>query len=101
MIQDSRSKVQVRHFSWVDEYEEEMEDDKNSGKSLESNLVKIDADEIINEIEYWSNTIVCFVLGDNPSFVGVFLVRFLEAAGCSAMISGGTHMFDKKPLIVK
>ncbi|KAL2931224.1 hypothetical protein RDABS01_036634 [Bienertia sinuspersici] len=101
-----------------------MDDDTNGGNSTDSHFILIDADEILDEIEYWLNAVVCFVLGANPPQEvlegyfkrirgklgidkivlvgkGMFLVRFLDASGCSAVINGGAHLFGKKPLIVE
>ncbi|XP_062089160.1 uncharacterized protein LOC133795723 [Humulus lupulus] len=86
--------------------------------------VKIELEDIEEEINYWQSAIVCYVLGANPplhvleGFMrriwqhngvdkvgtlshGVFIVRFQNMEDRDKVISGGYIFFDKKPLIMK
>lgn len=85
---------------------------------------EIDYDYISSDIEFWGNTVVCYVLGAHPLFAvlhgfiqrlwakyginkivmlknGIILVRFDSAEGKNEVIQGGIYHFDNKPLIVK
>ena len=41
-------------------------DDAGSGKQSVS--IKIDYEDVKDEIEYWENVVVCYVIGANPPF---------------------------------
>ncbi|KAL9237199.1 hypothetical protein vseg_011781 [Gypsophila vaccaria] len=79
-------------------------------------------EDVEEEIEYWSQVVVCFILGANPpweviegyirriwgkynidkvSFMpnGVFLVRFKTMEMKDQVLQSGYHLFDNKPLI--
>ncbi|XP_019251274.1 PREDICTED: uncharacterized protein LOC109230204 [Nicotiana attenuata] len=81
-------------------------------------------EDIKEEIEYWSNAVICYVLGSNPPPVvmngyfhriwgklgidkvaqvnrGVFLVRFAQAESRMKVLEDGVQMFDQKPVIIK
>ncbi|XP_019246318.1 PREDICTED: uncharacterized protein LOC109225967 [Nicotiana attenuata] len=81
-------------------------------------------EDIKEEIEYWSNAVICYVLGSNPPPVvingyfhriwgklgidkvaqvnkGVFLVRFTQAESRMKVLEDEVQMFDKKPVIIK
>ncbi|KAL2943078.1 Gag polyprotein [Bienertia sinuspersici] len=40
----------------------------STNSQTESNIVPIDMDDVADEINFWSSTIVCYVLGANPPF---------------------------------
>ena len=86
--------------------------------------IKIGFDDIIDEVHYWGNAVVCFVLGANPplhvmkgyvkriwkdlSFEkiimvakDVFLVHFVEQQDREIACDMNGFMFDKKPFIIK
>ncbi|KAL2903607.1 Dihydroneopterin aldolase [Bienertia sinuspersici] len=87
-------------------------------------MVKIDEDDVINEINYWSFVVVCYVLGANPPFSvmsglcnriwgkhglekvaimgrGLFLVRFNSMEQCDKVVAGDPQFFDHKSVIIK
>ncbi|KAL9230891.1 hypothetical protein vseg_006184 [Gypsophila vaccaria] len=84
----------------------------------------MEEDDVIDELEYWKNAVICFIMGANPpghviegfirriwtkynidkiSFLpnGVFLVRFASLEMKEKAINSGYFLFDNKPLIVK
>ena len=86
--------------------------------------IKIDFDDIVDEVHFWEFAVVCFILGANPplhvmegyvkriwkdlnidKFVmvakGVNLVRFLEQQDRVKACDMNGFMFDKRPFIVK
>ena len=86
--------------------------------------IKIDIDDVKDEIEYWNSSVVCYVLGANPPFLvmvgylrqiwankgiekivavnkGVFIVRFHTVDQRDAVLTDGFQFFDKKLLVVK
>ncbi|XP_070054648.1 uncharacterized protein [Nicotiana tomentosiformis] len=86
--------------------------------------IKITMEDINNEVEYWNNAVICYVLGSNPPAAvmngyfhriwgemgidkvvqvnrGVFLVRFTQIESRVKVVEEGVQMFDKKPVIVK
>ncbi|XP_062114163.1 uncharacterized protein LOC133825201 [Humulus lupulus] len=85
--------------------------------------VKIDDEDIAEEVNYWQSSIVCYVLGANPpirileGFVrrlwkdqvdkvrvlssGIFIIRFLSMEMRNRILDGGYLFFGKKPLIMK
>ncbi|KAL9224945.1 hypothetical protein vseg_000921 [Gypsophila vaccaria] len=90
----------------------------------ELNLLQIDKEDVEEEIAYWQNAVVCFILGANPpatviegfirriwtrynidkiSFLpnGIFLVRFRTLDMKEQVLKAGHFLFDDKPLIVK
>ncbi|XP_074284009.1 uncharacterized protein LOC141608567 [Silene latifolia] len=81
-------------------------------------------EDVEEEIEFWSQAVVCFILGANPpwevvegfirriwtkfnidkiSFMpnGIFLVRFKTMEMKDKVMSSGHYLFDNKALIVK
>lgn len=85
---------------------------------------KIDFDDAKDEITYWENAIVCFVVGANPPFQvmegfirriwgklgidkvatirnGLFIVRMKMLEQLDAIIAGGFQFFDRKLVVVK
>ncbi|XP_074267046.1 uncharacterized protein LOC141590348 [Silene latifolia] len=112
------------------EDETEEAEDSNNVTSLPvieeepSGLLQFSAEEVKEELDYWKNSIYCFILGAYPlwdivegyirrlwinhkvdklSFLpnGVFMVRFLSKAAKDAVLRQGHFLFDNKPLIVK
>ncbi|XP_070018229.1 uncharacterized protein [Nicotiana sylvestris] len=92
-------------------------------ESTEQN-VKITMADIKDEVNYWTTTVVCYILGSNPPQVvidgyfrriwgalgidkvaqlnrGVFLVRFHSVESRRKAVEEGVQMFDRKPVIVK
>ncbi|KAL9226178.1 hypothetical protein vseg_002019 [Gypsophila vaccaria] len=102
-------------------------DVENRGPSEQHNnepLLQLEEDDVIEEIKYWKNAVVCFILGANPpwevlegfvrriwskfnidniSFLlnGVFLVRFHSNDMLERVLQSGHYLFDNKPMIVK
>ncbi|XP_074300582.1 uncharacterized protein LOC141631863 [Silene latifolia] len=87
-------------------------------------LLQFTEAEVQVELNYWRNSVYCFILGANPpweivegfirriwvnyqvdklSFLpnGVFMVRFKNKGAMSAVLKQGHFLFDNKPLIVK
>ncbi|XP_062114379.1 uncharacterized protein LOC133825461 [Humulus lupulus] len=87
-------------------------------------FVKIDMEDIVEEVNYWSPSLVCYVLGANPPLPvlegfcrriwknmgidkvaglgqGVFIVRFNTVEQRDFVLNNGIMFFDKKPLIMK
>ncbi|XP_062119224.1 uncharacterized protein LOC133832972 [Humulus lupulus] len=85
--------------------------------------IKIEMEDIEDEIHFWNSAMVSYVLGANPplgvfeGYVkriwrdqvdkvgllahGIFIVRFQDVAIRDQVISGGFMFFDKKPIIMK
>ncbi|XP_033513808.1 uncharacterized protein [Nicotiana tomentosiformis] len=102
-------------------------EEKEKKKSVWDNfdiVCEIEIEDIRSEIEYWKNTVVCYVLGAFPHFNvlnsyvqrlwgkhginkvsilrnEIVLVRFDSEAGKNKVIEGGIYHFDNKPFIVK
>ncbi|XP_074277932.1 uncharacterized protein LOC141601537 [Silene latifolia] len=95
-----------------------------SPRATDSPLLQLTPEDVAPEIEYWSNTVVCYVLGANPpwellsgfinrlwgkykydkiSFLpnGAFLVHFPTLEYKNLVLQQGFPMYDNKPLIVK
>ncbi|KAL2903784.1 DNA mismatch repair protein MutS [Bienertia sinuspersici] len=91
---------------------------------IASNMVSIHLDDVVDEINYWSSAVLCYVLGDNPPFSvmngycqriwgkkgldkvsmvgrGSFLVCFNTMEQYERVLTGDPHFFDYKPLIIK
>ncbi|KAL9225962.1 hypothetical protein vseg_001831 [Gypsophila vaccaria] len=87
-------------------------------------LLQLEEDDVIDELEYCKNAVICFIMGANPpghviegfirriwtkfnidkiSFLpnGVFLVRFVSSEMKEKALNSGYFLFDNKPLIVK
>ncbi|XP_074299433.1 uncharacterized protein LOC141630528 [Silene latifolia] len=87
-------------------------------------LLKFTQDDIKSEVEFWNQSVYCYILGTNSplevvedyvyqalsdfgidrvSFMenGVFLVRFTTPAGISALLNTGYYFFDNKPIVIK
>jgi len=85
---------------------------------------KIEKNDIMSEVEYWSTAVICGVVGSNPpvevidGFVhriwankdidkvvmarkGVFLLRFTNVQDKLVVILRGIYLFDKKPFVLK
>ncbi|XP_062073377.1 uncharacterized protein LOC133777697 [Humulus lupulus] len=103
------------------ETEEELKDKEQMKRTVG---VKIELEDIEEEINYWQSVIVCYVIGANPPlhvlerFVrriwkhhgvdkvgtlshGVFIVRFQNMEDRDKVINVGYIFLDKKPLIMK
>ncbi|XP_062088564.1 uncharacterized protein LOC133795132 [Humulus lupulus] len=86
--------------------------------------VKIDMEDIQEEIDYWDSALVCYVLGANIPFhvfdgfanrmwkdkglhkvgvlaKGIHIVRFTSVTARDEVLHGGYMFFDKKPVIMK
>ena len=86
--------------------------------------IRITEDDIQDEVDFWNSSIICYVLGANPpiyvmeGFIrriwkklgvdkvvslkkGMFIVRFMSMESRDAVLHGGFHFFDKKPVIIK
>ncbi|XP_059315537.1 uncharacterized protein LOC132066188 [Lycium ferocissimum] len=93
----------------------------NKGDQL---IVEIKDKDISSEVEYWKNSVVCYVLSAHPPFSvlngfiqrlwgklginkivmmknGIVLVRFDAEDRKQEVIQGGIYHFDSKPFIVK
>ncbi|KAG5585598.1 hypothetical protein H5410_046032 [Solanum commersonii] len=91
---------------------------------MQSNNMKITLDDIKEEVAYRNSTVVCYVLGVNPSLMvkegafkriwgalgidkisqtnrGIFLIRFHTIQSRDKVIEGGIQLFDRKHVIVK
>ncbi|XP_062114462.1 uncharacterized protein LOC133825549 [Humulus lupulus] len=98
--------------------------DRGIEKSQSEDFVKIDLEDIEEEVNYWNSSIVCYVLGANPPLPvmegfcrrvwknlgidkvagighGVFMVRFNTVEQRDNVLKNGIMFFDKKPLIMK
>ncbi|KAL9236027.1 hypothetical protein vseg_010740 [Gypsophila vaccaria] len=88
------------------------------------NMMQLEQEDVEEEIEYWKQAVVCFILGANPpweviegfirriwskynidkiSFLphGIFLVRFKTQEMKKKVMNSGHYLFDSKPLIFK
>ncbi|XP_074265906.1 uncharacterized protein LOC141588360 [Silene latifolia] len=86
--------------------------------------LKIDVDDVKGEVDFWSSSVLCYVMGANPprhvigGFVrrlwgklsidkvafkpnGVCIVRFKKMEDKEAVLTGDHCFFDNKPFIVK
>ncbi|XP_074302371.1 uncharacterized protein LOC141633929 [Silene latifolia] len=89
-----------------------------------ADLLQFTQEDVKEELEFWKNSVYCFVLGANPpvevvdgfirriwahlpidkvSFLpnGVFLVRFTSNQAKDRVLQQGHFLFDNKPLIVR
>ncbi|KAL9241917.1 hypothetical protein vseg_015973 [Gypsophila vaccaria] len=87
-------------------------------------VLQIQPEDVEDEVEYWSQAVVCYILGANPpwevieglirriwsrynidkiSFMleGIFLVRFKTKEMQETVLQSGYYLFDTKPLIFK
>ncbi|XP_010694020.1 uncharacterized protein LOC104906887 [Beta vulgaris subsp. vulgaris] len=113
-------KTQARTL--LNDFEKVQNDDHSIVK--ESLAIKIEFEDVKEEIEYWESAVVCYVVGANPPYPvmegflrrvwakkgiekivavnkGVFLVRFHNVDQRDEVLNYGFQFFDKKPLIVK
>uniref|UniRef100_A0A803PBM5 DUF4283 domain-containing protein n=1 Tax=Cannabis sativa TaxID=3483 RepID=A0A803PBM5_CANSA len=97
---------------------------ENSFKSSQQDRkVKIDLEDIEDEINFWKPSLVCYVLGANPPLhilegfarrkwsekvdkvkllaYGVFLIRFHSIEQRDEVLNGGCIVFNRKPVIMK
>ncbi|KAL9232918.1 hypothetical protein vseg_007979 [Gypsophila vaccaria] len=91
---------------------------------LDDSLLHLEEDDVSEELAYWRNAVICFIMGANPpghviegfirriwtkfnidkiSFLpnGVFLVRSASIEMKDKALNSGYYLFDNKPLIVK
>ncbi|KAL9230657.1 hypothetical protein vseg_005980 [Gypsophila vaccaria] len=94
-----------------------------TNSSSETGMLQLDVDDVQEEIAYWHNAVVCFIMRANPpasviegfirriwtrynidklSFLpnGIFLVRFKTLELKEQVLQDGHYLFDNKPLIV-
>ncbi|XP_074278418.1 uncharacterized protein LOC141602008 [Silene latifolia] len=87
-------------------------------------LLQFTSEDIQPEVEFWKNSVFCYVLGANPpwkliedyvydvwgdfgvdrvSFLdnGIFLVRFTKQGSRDALLKSGYYLFDNKPIVIK
>ncbi|KAJ8421613.1 hypothetical protein Cgig2_010180 [Carnegiea gigantea] len=85
---------------------------------------KLETEDVLTEIEYWSSSVLCSVIGSNPPFEiiqnyirkiwahyeidkilqvrkGLFLARFVHHQNKTTVESKGFYFFGNKPFVVK
>ncbi|KAL9232919.1 hypothetical protein vseg_007980 [Gypsophila vaccaria] len=95
-----------------------LEDEDTTG------MLQFSAEDIKTEVEFWSNSVFCYIYGANPpweiveefiynvwdqfgvdrvSFLdnGTFIVRLNTMEGRDALLASGYYLFENKPLIIK
>ncbi|XP_060969654.1 uncharacterized protein LOC133036901 [Cannabis sativa] len=97
--------------------------DQSFVRSERPNKVKINFEDIEDEVNFWSPSIVCYVLGSNPPLhilegfakriwtdkvdkvkllaFGIFLIRFNTMEIRDQVLNGGYIFFNKRPVIMK
>ncbi|XP_074298893.1 uncharacterized protein LOC141629864 [Silene latifolia] len=106
------------------ENDEQRDEPVSELEAPNSPIVQITHDDVAGEVNYWSTSVFCYILGANPpsnvisgfvkrvwqaqgldkvSFMpnGIFLARFKTKAQQQAVLSNGHLLFDNKPVIVK
>ncbi|KAK4730250.1 hypothetical protein R3W88_023238 [Solanum pinnatisectum] len=70
-------------------------------------------EDIRDEVEYWSTTVICYVLGSNPpqAVMEGYFNRIWKGMGIDKVahghesrgkaVEGGVQIFDRKPIVVK
>ena len=84
----------------------------------------MEMEDVLEEINYWQNGVICYVLGANPPYEvingfvrriwagqaidkvllikrGLYLVRFQDKLDAQKVAQKGVYHFDQKPFIVK
>lgn len=107
----------------MNDFENVYVPDLNVNRNNNDHIVKIDLNDIQEEIDFWNSSIVCYILGANPpiqvmeGFIrriwrnysidkvvmvkkGMFIIRF-HAMGVRDKVLGGSYFFDHKPVIMK
>lgn len=83
-----------KRMSWTEVGEDEI--NINGNLNPKSPVVTIDSDGIQGKIEYWSSTLVCYVLGTNPplNVIEVYFKRIWGKLGIDkiALIRKGTFI---------
>ncbi|XP_074314061.1 uncharacterized protein LOC141649266 [Silene latifolia] len=87
-------------------------------------LLQFTHEDIKIEVDFWSHSVMCYILGANPpwalvedyiynvwgrfgvervSFLdnGVFLVRFTKNEDRDALLQSGYYLYDNKPIVIK
>ncbi|KAL2904504.1 Aspartate--ammonia ligase [Bienertia sinuspersici] len=87
-----------------------------SSRTNMADTVKIDFDDIDEELVYWSSALVVYVLGANPPFSdlgekrvrkgiasgkGLYIVRFKSVEECEQVWNDEPKFFDSKQVIMK
>ncbi|XP_074291258.1 uncharacterized protein LOC141618033 [Silene latifolia] len=88
-----------------------------------SSLLQFTHEDVKQEVEFWNNSVFCYILGANPpteviegfvyriwsqfgidrvSFLdnGIFIVRFTKYENREALLHSGYYMFDNKPVVI-
>ena len=106
--------------------ENEVDESPDNGlnDNVVSSKIKIDVEDIQSEIDFWSSSVVCYVIGADPrvhvmeGFVrriwknkgvdrvamikkGLYIVRFLAMDRRDEVLAPSMLLFDSKPLIMK
>uniref|UniRef100_A0A803QEQ8 DUF4283 domain-containing protein n=1 Tax=Cannabis sativa TaxID=3483 RepID=A0A803QEQ8_CANSA len=90
---------------------------------VSSSKVKIDFEDIEDEVNFWKSSIVCYVLGSNPPLqilegfakriwadmvdrvcllaYGIFIIRFHSIEDRDKVVNGGYIFFNRRPVIMK
>ncbi|XP_074289092.1 uncharacterized protein LOC141614232 [Silene latifolia] len=106
-----------------DSVEQGIENPKHDKKTESDEMLQIQLEDVEDEIDYWKQAVICFILGANPpweiveGFIrriwtkfnidkismpnGIFLVRFKTMKMKEKVLSSGHYLFDNKPMIVK
>ncbi|XP_074265837.1 uncharacterized protein LOC141588288 [Silene latifolia] len=107
-----------------DSLEQRSEESEKDDKTETEELLQIQPEDVADEIDYWKQAVICFILGANPpweivegfirriwtkfnidkiSFMpnGIFLVRFKTMEMKEKVLASGHYLFDNKPMIVK
>ncbi|XP_074277927.1 uncharacterized protein LOC141601533 [Silene latifolia] len=107
-----------------DSLEQGNENLENDTKTESDDMLQLQNEDVEEEVEYWKQAVICFILGANPpweivegfirriwtkynidkiSFLpnGIFLVRFKTMEMKEKVLTSGHYLFDNKPMIVK
>ncbi|XP_074277007.1 uncharacterized protein LOC141600662 [Silene latifolia] len=107
-----------------DSVKQGTENPEHDKKTESDEMLQIQLEDVEDEIEYWKQAVICFILGanlpweivegfirriwtkfniDKISFMpnGIFLVRFKTMEMKENVLNSGHYLFDIKPMIVK
>ncbi|XP_048496156.1 uncharacterized protein LOC125495470 [Beta vulgaris subsp. vulgaris] len=96
----------------------------NANSSNVESRIKIEMEDVQSEVDYWSSSVICYVLGANPppyvmeGFIrriwrnygvdkvavvksGIYIVRFSSMEKKDLVLKESNPFFDNKPVIVK